>query len=53
MDPLLPGGLDVRADPAIFQVFPHHMGDIDHVIERERRLGIDIEEQEIGGRIRT
>ncbi len=24
------------------------MGDINHVIERERRLGVDIEEQEIG-----
>ena len=47
VDAFFPRRLDKRLQPGTFQLLPHDMCNIDHVIEPERGLGIDIEEEEI------
>lgn len=49
VDPLLPRGLDERPEPVLLQAVPDDAGDLDHAVEVERRLGVDVDEEEVGG----
>lgn len=53
MQPLLPGGLDEGAEPALLQAVPDDAGDRDHLVEVERRLGVEVDEEEVGGVVRA
>jgi hypothetical protein len=53
VEPLLPGGLEIGAEPALLQAIPDGAGDHDHPVEVERRLGVDVDEEEVGGPVRA
>ena len=52
VQPLLPRGLDERPEPALVQAVADDTGDLDHAVERERRLGVDVDEEQVGGVVR-